>query len=160
MNLKKDIQNFSFVLIGKDYDESYTQQLLLLIESLGIKDTVHLIGTISTNPLSFYYKNACALMLVSLYEGFGIPIIEAMRLGVPVVTSNIFSMPEAGGDAALYVDPLDISAIAEHMYVLATNDKMRTLCIEKGYIQAKNFSWGISAQKVLRFFDTYAKTHK
>lgn len=91
-----------------------------------------------------------ALCYISLFEGFGIPILEAFACGVPVITSNVSSMPEVAGDAALLVDPLDIEDIAERMIDLSSNDKLKAELIEKGHLQVQRFSWDTSAELIFK----------
>ncbi len=91
---------------------------------------------------------ATAVAYVSLAEGFGIPILEAMQCDVPVVTSNVTSMPEVAGDAAILVNPLSVSEIADALEKVATNADLRQNLIEKGRIQKEKFSWDKSAARL------------
>ena len=90
--------------------------------------------------LMFLLKGARALVFPSLYEGFGLPVLEAMQMGCPVITSHTTSLPEVGGDAALYVDPLDVPALARAIETLTSDTASITAMVEKGYIQAEKFS--------------------
>lgn len=90
--------------------------------------------------LMYLLRGAKALIFPSLYEGFGLPVLEAMSLGVPVITSDCTSMPEVGGDAPLYVDPYDVSSIARAMERLAGDDALCNCAIQKGLEQANTFS--------------------
>jgi glycosyltransferase involved in cell wall biosynthesis len=92
----------------------------------------------------------------SLYEGFGLPILEAMASGVPVVTSNTASMPEVAGDAAILVEPRDPRAIAEAMAQVLAEDKLRDTLTRKGIERARRFTWGAVAQKTLELYTTLA----
>jgi glycosyltransferase involved in cell wall biosynthesis len=85
-------------------------------------------------------KGARGLVFPSLYEGFGIPVLEAMLMGCPVITSKSSSLPEVGGDAVLYADPLDVSDIARAIDALATDDELCAELIERGKRQAARFS--------------------
>jgi len=89
--------------------------------------------------------SAYALVFPSYFEGFGVPIIEAMQCEIPVITSNTSSMPEIGGDAALYGDPDNADSIAKQMIQLYKDENLRNSLIEKGKIQAAKFSWDITA---------------
>jgi len=91
---------------------------------------------------------AYAMVYVSLFEGFGIPIIEAMSCNVPVITSNITSMPEAAGNAALLVNPHSVDEIAQAMQTLAADNNFRNELIQKGKQQVQKFSWDLTAQKL------------
>jgi len=86
------------------------------------------------------YQSATALLYPSLFEGFGIPILEALESGLPVITSNVSCMPETGGDAALYIDPFDDKALAEKMKMVAEDTMLAASMKEKGYAHAKKFS--------------------
>jgi glycosyltransferase involved in cell wall biosynthesis len=82
-----------------------------------------------------------AMTYVSVFEGFGIPCLEAMRCGTAVITSNTSSMPEVCGDAALYVDPLSIESISGALKTLSANAELRQSLVEKGAVQSQKFSW-------------------
>ncbi|HAP68989.1 MAG TPA: hypothetical protein DCR04_04575 [Flavobacteriales bacterium] len=86
-----------------------------------------------------------ANVYVSTFEGFGIPIIEAFQSGVPVITSNVTSMPEIASDAALLIDPLQSESISDAMIALASSSKLRLELIEKGHERAALFTWNRSA---------------
>ncbi|MDZ4227652.1 MAG: glycosyltransferase, partial [Candidatus Levybacteria bacterium] len=93
-------------------------------------------------------------VLPSLYEGFGLPVLEAMQYGCPVITSNISSLPEAGGDAALYVDPLDVNDIAKKLELMINDNDLRQKLIKKGYEQIKKFSWEKTAKETLNALES------
>jgi alpha-1,3-rhamnosyl/mannosyltransferase len=88
----------------------------------------------------------------SLFEGFGLPPLEAMACGTPVVTSDVSSMPEITGDAALLIDPNDEGALANALIEVVNNDRLRAALREKGIAQAKKFTWGDAAEKTLRLY--------
>ena len=96
---------------------------------------------IEDEELGLLYQSADVLAYCSFYEGFGLPILDAMCCGLPVITSNISSMPEVGGSAALYVDPLDLNDIKESIKNLMEDKDLRESMIKKGYAQASKFSW-------------------
>jgi glycosyltransferase involved in cell wall biosynthesis len=102
---------------------------------------------VSTEELPLLYNAAKVLLYPSFYEGFGLPILEAMACGTPVITSNISSMPEVGGDAALYVDPGYLDDISEKVNECMTNEKLRQELIGKGLKRAKIFSWQRCAEE-------------
>ena len=110
------------------------------------KNIIHLTGVGNTD-LARLMSRAIALAFVSLKEGFGIPILEAMQCGCPVLTSNVTSMPEVGGDAALYVDPYDVTAIRDGLRKLADDDDLRESLRAAGFRRASDFSWSRCATK-------------
>ncbi len=147
-------KNLKFVVVGKkgwQYEE-----ILEAPEKYRVKDRVMFLDFVPDEDLAKLYKDALCFVLPSLYEGFGLPILEAMKYGCPVITSNVSSMPEAGGDAALYVDPENVSDIAEKIEKLITDEKLRAELIEKGYKQVKKFSWEDTARKTLEELEKLA----
>lgn len=116
---------------------------------MGIEKKVKFLDKIGDDELPALYKNAVFMVLPSLYEGFGLPVLEAMKYGCPVITSNISSLPEAGGDACLYVDPEDREDITAKMATLINNEKLRKELIEKGKKQITKFNWENTARETL-----------
>ncbi|MFI5266252.1 MAG: glycosyltransferase family 4 protein [Chloroflexota bacterium] len=102
------------------------------------------------------YQGARVLAFPSLYEGFGLPVLEAMACGIPVLTSNVSSLPEIAGDAALLVDPLDVSAIAEGLWRLLNEAQLAQQMSEKGLERAKQFSWRRAALETLDVYHSLA----
>ena len=99
------------------------------------------------------YKMAELFVFPSLYEGFGMPVLEAMAAGVPVVTSNVSSLPEVAGDAAILVDPLSEDEIFEAYKKIRSDSNYREEMIQKGYEQAKKYQWKYSAKKLEEIYD-------
>jgi glycosyltransferase involved in cell wall biosynthesis len=130
-------------------NKQFNQQL----NTSQIKNRVVMTGFVSRRQLKLLYANAVGLLLPSLYEGFGFPILEAMSCGSPVITSKTASMPEIAGDAAIVVDPIDTGAIASAMLEVMTNTALRDTLISKGYKRLDNFSWEKCAQETLRVFE-------
>lgn len=110
------------------------------------KDEIHFIGFVPDEEMAALYSTADLFVFPTLYEGFGIPVIEAQCCGVPVVTSRISSLPEIGADAALYVDPYDINSIARGIISVLKNPQMAEKLKQKGFENAKRFSWTTSAK--------------
>ena len=121
------------------------------------RDEVVLLDYMPEADLAKVTAAAYALIYPSLFEGFGVPIIEAMQCGVPVACSNTSSMPEVAGDAALFFNPNDANDIALQMMVLYKDEKLRSQLIQKGYVQANKFSWNDSAQKLWQIIEQTAK---
>jgi glycosyltransferase involved in cell wall biosynthesis len=105
-------------------------------------------GRLTTEKLKLVMGAALSLLYVSYFEGFGIPILEAMTAGIPVITSNVTSMPEVAGDAALYVNPFSVDSIKEAMLAIDRDSALRNNLIEKGNMRKQKFSWDITANKV------------
>ena len=120
-----------------DIEETYNNSVY--------KSDIIFTGRLTDSELRDVLGAAFALSFVPLFEGFGLPIIEAMQSGVPVICSNVTSMPEAGGDAVLYVDPYKVASITEAMVRLWKNEGLRKELIVKGNQQKNNFSWNKTA---------------
>ncbi len=109
-----------------------------------------LTGYVPDADVPALYSGALALVFPSLYEGFGFPVLEAMRCGTPVLCSNTSSLPELAGDAAILVDPLDVNAIATGMARLVGDADLRADLVQRGYRQAAKFTWQHAAELTLR----------
>ncbi len=129
------------------------QRFLDQIKALGLSNMVMLTGFVEDEDLPILYSAADLFLFPSLYEGFGLPILEAMACGTPVITSNISSMPEVAGDAALLVDPYDVDGLARAMKEVLTNKKLRGHLKKKGFERVKKFSWERCARQTLEVFN-------
>ena len=146
--IKPDNHNIYLVIVGEGgWKINAFKQFL---RSYKKKDRVMLAGYVSRASLKFFYEKAICLLFPSLYEGFGFPILEAMSCGTPVITSETSSMPEVAAEAAILVNPNDISAIAAAMSEILTNSEMRRVLVARGYQRAADFSWRKCAQETLR----------
>jgi glycosyltransferase involved in cell wall biosynthesis len=116
-------------------------QVLVEIEKLDLRSDVLLPGFVAETELPFWYNAATTLAYPSLYEGFGLPVVEAMACHTPVVTSTVSSLPEAAGDAALLVDPYDTGALADALHRSLVDDALREEMQAKGHQHAAGFSW-------------------
>ena len=121
-------------------------------EELGLKDEVVFVGYTGDALLPHFYSRARFLIFPSFYEGFGLPILEAMACGCPVITSNLSSMPEVAGDAALLVNPYDVKEISEAMGRLLQDEGLRENLRLKGTERVKLFSWEKTARETLKVF--------
>lgn len=121
-----------------------------------VEDRVKFLDFVENEDLPAIYSNALCFVLPSLYEGFGLPVLEAMKFGCPVVTSNVSSLPEAGGDAALYFDPESAEDIAKTIEKVITDEKLRQEMIKKGYNQISKFSWEKTAKETLKVLEDLA----
>ncbi|MFQ5963116.1 MAG: glycosyltransferase family 4 protein [Candidatus Scalinduaceae bacterium] len=115
-------------------------------------DDVLFLGNLPNIDVAILMNMASCLIYPSFYEGFGLPPLEAMACGCPVVVSNTSSLPEACGDAAYYVDPYKVDSIAEGIYKVLTDETLRFSLINKGLERSKNFSWEQSAKAHLKVF--------
>ena len=125
----------------------WTEPIQKAYEAMSCKEEVIFTGRLSAEDLHLVTASALASVYVSYFEGFGIPILEAFRCGTPVITSNVTSMPEVAGDAALLVDPFSEASIAEAMAKVLDED-VRKVLIEKGMERAKDFSWDQAADVI------------
>ncbi|MDN2716645.1 glycosyltransferase family 1 protein [Janthinobacterium sp. SUN120] len=124
------------------------QALLDIAQKFNVQDRVVFIGRVAEVDLPGLYRGAVMLVFPSLYEGFGLPVIEAMACGCPVLTSNTTSLPEVAGDAALLVDPTSIQSIADGITLIFTDAVLRSKMIGDGLAQASKFSWDEVVRKV------------
>lgn len=123
----------------------WTDEMDSAYQKMKFKDQVIFKGSVSDTELADLLGAAEALLYVSYYEGFGIPVIEAFQAGIPVVCSNVTSLPEVAGDAAILVDPLDIDSITEGIGWLVQNPRLRYDLIRKGQTQSAQFTWDRTA---------------
>ena len=125
-----------------------------LIRSHNLEPMIMFVGTPDEITLLNLYNAADALLAPSLYEGFGLTILEAMACGTPVISANVSSLPEVAGDAAILVNPLDVQAIADAVCALQSDEKLRQSYIAKGLARAKQFSWRSSTEQVVQVYDS------
>ena len=125
-----------------------------LVDQLGLRDRVRFIGFVPDEEIPAFYNLADLFVFPSLYEGFGIPILEAMACGCPVVTSKTGCGPEVAGEAALLVDPYSPADIAQAIYTLLTDEPLRQALKEQGVKRAEQFSWHKCAQQTLALFQS------
>jgi glycosyltransferase involved in cell wall biosynthesis len=123
-----------------------------LVNAVGLNERVKFLPFISIDQLVALYQQATAFLYLSLYEGFGIPILEAFASGCPVIASNTTSIPEVGGDAAIYVDPTNISAIEEILTVICNDTLLQSDLMSKGLERARHFSWAKVANETLNVY--------
>jgi glycosyltransferase involved in cell wall biosynthesis len=138
--------------------EKYRTETIRKLESLGITQDVVFIDHVTETELAQYYSSAALLAYPSLYEGFGLPPLEAMASSCPVVTSNTSSLPEVVGDAAITVNPYDTDSLAEAMRRVLTDNKLRDDMIRKGLEQSKKFSWEKTAEQTLEIYNQVEET--
>ena len=123
------------------------------VECLGVKNNIHITGYVSDEELVALYNKATLFAYPSLYEGFGLPLIEAMACGTPVISSNASCLPEIGGDAAHYIDPYSEVGMMDALELVANSSSVREQLIQKGFDRASDFNWKRTAEKTLRVFE-------
>ncbi|MEO0091183.1 MAG: glycosyltransferase family 1 protein [candidate division WOR-3 bacterium] len=128
-----------------------------MVKELNLIDSVIFTDFVEQKDLPSVYSCACLFVLPSLYEGFGLPVIEAMACGVPVITSNVSSLPEIAGNAAILVNPYDVNEIAQAIKNVLSNRQLQQEMREKGIENAKRFSWEKSAISLLEVFEQVCK---
>ena len=156
-------QQTKYHLVMLDYDQVELQKLLQEIDASDIQDFIHLTGYVPNQELPAIISQAQAFLYPSLRESFGIPILEGMACGVPVITSNTSSMPEVAGEdgAAILVNPLQTKEITTAMQRVVEDKSLAKLLTEKGILRAKQFSWEQMAVKVLALYqEVYHQKNK
>ncbi|MFC5530798.1 glycosyltransferase family 4 protein [Cohnella yongneupensis] len=135
------------LLFVNQLPEAVKEKFDRLSAEYGIKNRIHYAGRISKSQLLRLYNGAKGLVFPSLYEGVGLPALEAMQCGTPVLTSNSSSMPEIVGNAAIQVDPQDVKGIAQGMVELVSNAALRKELTDRGFKQAARFQWTAVAHR-------------
>jgi glycosyltransferase involved in cell wall biosynthesis len=163
-NLVRLMEAFSLLLKDPTFDYPAKQQLQLVLAgkpgwmsepimrraaSIDVASQIKVVGYVSDNDLPALYSGAEAFMFPSLYEGFGLPALEAMACGVPVICSNAGSLPEVVGEAGMQHHPLDTQSITWHLRRLLLSSELRREKVAKGFTQADKFSWEKCAAQTL-----------
>lgn len=141
-------KNYQLWLAGPS-DSRYTPKLKKLASELGIEENVVFLDYVSSEELPIIMGNAIALVFTTLWEGFGFPVLEAMACGTPVITSNVSSLPEVAGDAAILVNPHQVEEISNAMNLIITDSQTRKQLRDLGLKRVKEFSWEKTAQATL-----------
>ena len=131
--------NIKLIIVGGEMHK--TGDIFETFDNMRFKNDVVFTGRVSTDHLHDIVGAALSLVFVPFFEGFGIPVVEAMSAGVPVICSNTTSMPEVGGNAVVYADPMKIDQITDAMIKMAYDKELRKELIEKGFEQKNKFSW-------------------
>lgn len=119
------------------------------VRDLGLADKVRFADYVSDADLPLWYNAAAALVFPSVYEGFGLPVIQAMACGTPVIAAKTSAIPEAAGAAALFFDPYDVTALAEHIAVVLDDRQIAVTMRQQGLVQTRQFSWQKAGQQLL-----------
>lgn len=154
-NLPQKIRNMNMLIIvgGQGWGGIDLQNT---IKNLDLTNDVQLLGYVNDETLASLYTHAKFLAMPSLYEGFGLPLVEAMFYGVPILTSNNSSMSEVAGNAAILVDPWDIKSIENGLLQLITDDTLQNQLTENAKFQVRQFNWETSAAQLYNIFKTVA----
>jgi glycosyltransferase involved in cell wall biosynthesis len=143
---KQTESDTQLLIVGEKY--YWTSEMEKTYNSMHYKNDVHFTGRLFEEKLGKVMAAAQALVYVSYFEGFGIPMIEAMNAEVPVIASNVSCMPEIAGEAAYYVNPFDIQNIADGLKEMDRNEHLKKQLIQKGKEQKQKFSWDKTAEKL------------
>ena len=146
--LFKNNDNSGAMLMIAGARKWWTGEIARVYEGLSCKDDIHFAGRLDTSDMKLAMGSALALTYVSYFEGFGIPIIEAFRCGTPVITSNVTSMPEIAGEAALLVDPFNPESIEAAMQTVSKSPEKRQSLINAGFKRAELFTWDKSSERL------------
>lgn len=141
----------SLMIVGRDPNDE-TEKLKKIVKQEKLTDCVVFVGAISHEETALVYENADIFVYPSGVESFGLPVLEAMACGTPVIASNRMSVPEIGGDAALIVDPDNIREMSEAIYRVISDEKLKQTLIKKGYERVRKFTWEKAAQETLEVF--------
>jgi glycosyltransferase involved in cell wall biosynthesis len=150
----RGLDRLKLVLIGDEI--SKYSALRRAVHRHQLHQSVRFLGYLPEQTLAVMYRLAGAFVFPSLYEGFGLPPLEAMASGTPVVTSNVSSLPEVAGDAAVLVDPYDQAAIADGIFQVLTDERLRRDLRRRGLERARQFSWEQSARRVREIYGDIA----
>ena len=153
---RRGFEDVKLLIIGDEI--SRYQNLRRLVHRFQLHQKVRFLGFVPDATLSALYRLASVFVFPSLYEGFGLPPLEAMAAGAPVITSNVSSLPEVVGDAALLIDPMDAGAIADAMARVLTDDALRASLIGRGHARVAAFSWPRSIGRVRQVYQELART--
>jgi len=143
---KSKSTNIKLLVVGEKM--WWTPEIKKAYETMENKSDVLFSGRLNFDELQKVVASALALTYVSYFEGFGIPIVESFYSGTPVITSNVTSMPEVAGDAALLIDPFSVQSITEALVKISSDENLRKSLIEKGFERKKEFTWQKTADRL------------
>jgi glycosyltransferase involved in cell wall biosynthesis len=153
---RRGFDHVKLLVIGDEVSKQAT--LRHAVHRCKLHTHVRFFGFVPHRMLAVLYRLADAFVFPSLYEGFGLPPLEAMASGTPVVTSNVSSLPEVVGEAALLVDPYDPIAIADALERLLCDESLRRTLVERGLARAREFSWERSVRRIRRVYEEVGTT--
>lgn len=147
-SLNEDIK---LVILGSYRDKS--QKLIKLCEKLNISDHVNFVGFIPEEDVCYFYNSTEAFVYPSLYEGFGLPPLEAMSCGTPVICSGTTSIPEVVHDCGLFIDPNDFTSISNSLFTISNDEKLKIDLSTRGLQRSKLFSWKNTAEATISAYE-------
>ena len=156
--MAQGLTEYQLVLVGKDAYQS--SQFRKEVSDLIISGRLILTGYIPDEHLSALYYAASVFVYPSLFEGFGLPILEAMACDTSVVTSNISSIPEVAGEAAMLVDPTSVGEIEKALHLILTTPELAHNLVVKGAARVKHFSWDKTARAVAQVYESVLRQHR
>ncbi len=139
-------------ITGWMYEDVLTQ-----VHALDLEDDVIFLGRVESELLPALYNGAQLFVYPSIYEGFGLPVLEAMACGAPVITSNTSSLPEVAGNAAILIDPYDVTQIAEAMEQMLSDGDQRAALRQQGFARSAQFTWEATARKTLKVYEDISR---
>ena len=151
--LKKILPNVKLLKIGNSQSFGARKQLLKYITDMGLQKDVIFIGYVPEEELPKWYNASDLLVYPCLYAGFGLPPLEAMACGTPVISSNTSSLPEVIGDAGIMVDPDDINSMTQNMHEILINQDLQSKLIKKGLERAQTFTWDNAANETIKVYN-------
>ena len=157
---KEVMQNNRFsgkLIVSGQLRGDFKYDTIKFIEENELNDFVILTGFVSESDKNYLYANSLMVVYPSLYEGFGLPILEAMAFNKPVITSNVASIPEVGGDACLYFNPNSSEELASKICLISSNSTLRLELTQKGKFQLSKFSWIKTAKETVEVYKTLFK---
>jgi glycosyltransferase involved in cell wall biosynthesis len=142
---RENNNEIDLLIVGESLWKNFSEEFQL---NGTVKDSIHFTGHLSLNDLAKVMASAEVFTYVSYFEGFGIPLVEAMKCGTPILSGDKTSLPEVAGEAAVYCDPFNVPDIAEKMTLLGNNEDLKSSLREKGLERSKQFGWDKAAREV------------
>ena len=155
-SLNKLNGNNKIVIVGKK-DKAY-DEIFDIIKNYDLQNRVVFTGFVPDKDLVLLYNAATLFVYPSLYEGFGLPLLEAMSCGTPVITSNLSSLPEVVGNAAITVNPYDFEELAKKIDKVLSDKELQKILIKKGVNRAKEFTWEKTALETIKVYEKVLNT--
>ena len=149
---RKKLSDLHLIIVG--HESEYLKYVKNLANKLGVEKQIHFTRVVDKHTLLYLYNKSMALVFPSLYEGFGLPILEAMACGTPVITSNFGAMKEVAGDAAILINPENPEEIGAAIVNILTNPSYRESLKEGSLARASNFTWSKVIDKTVKFYES------